>query len=135
LAAGIVASRELDARRDGEIDRQVELAVIEPPARVLELIGERPVSGVRLAQQWERLAESIERHRLEYNIDIERDGVFGPGVSRIPATERHRYERSRDELAAQVDRFRSERDMPDDPLLREILANTSERSVGVEREL
>ena len=63
LVAGVAAASELARRHQREISWHAELAVIQPPAHVRELIGERPASGVRLAQEWEQLASDIERHR------------------------------------------------------------------------
>jgi hypothetical protein len=78
LARGVAAGRELDARLAREIDHQVGLALLDPPAHVVELIGERPQSGVRLAQEWERLVERIERQRLSFSVAIHQDGPLGP---------------------------------------------------------
>jgi conjugative relaxase-like TrwC/TraI family protein len=106
LSIGIVASTELAGRREREVARQVELAVTEPPAHVIDLIGERPQSGVRLAQEWERLTGRLVRHRLDYGVDVDRDGPLGPDPSRIPIAHRSQYAVQREELTAHISEYR-----------------------------
>jgi conjugative relaxase-like TrwC/TraI family protein len=109
LVAQVAARSELAQRHERDIDRQAELAITHPPDHVRGLIGERPVSGVRLAQEWEQLADRIERHRLAHDIDVDRDGPLGPDPSQIPAARRPRYEHDRETLAGQIDQFRGQR--------------------------
>jgi hypothetical protein len=113
LAAGAAASRELHAREKREFDRQVELALLEPPSHVLEVIGERPPSGVRLAQDWERLAERIERHRLGYGLAVDRDGPLGPEPARMAPETRHTYGSQREQIAAEIEEYRHSAQLPD----------------------
>jgi hypothetical protein len=58
----IAAHHELQHRQQVQIKRDVNAAVLDPPEHVREPIGDRPASRVRLAQQWQRLAVTIERH-------------------------------------------------------------------------
>jgi conjugative relaxase-like TrwC/TraI family protein len=106
IAVGIIARRELAARARRETDMKVERALIEPPAHVVDLIGERPISGVRLAQEWERLAENIERHRLTYQIDADREEPLGPEPSRVAADRRQLYQEQREQLAGDIQGYR-----------------------------
>jgi hypothetical protein len=109
LLASIAARSEVAQRYERDIDRQAELAIADPPDHVRDVIGERPVSGVRLAQEWEQLAERIERHRLAHEIDVERHGPLGPDPAQVPAARRLQYERDREKLAGQIDQFRGQR--------------------------
>ena len=122
------------ARHEREIDRQAQSAVIQPPAHVHELIDDRPVSGVRLAQDWERLAGQIERHRLAYDVDVDvdRDGPLGPDPSRIAKEHRYAYEQQRLQLASEVEVYRQARGFPGHEQSREISA---EREQAFGREL
>jgi hypothetical protein len=129
---GSPASRELEHRHEREIDRQAQSAVIQPPAHVHELIDDRPVSGVRLAQDWERLAGQIERHRLAYDVDVNRDGPLGPDPCRIAKEHRYAYEQQRLQLASEVEVYRQARGFPGHEQSREISA---EREQAFGREL
>jgi hypothetical protein len=106
--------------------------VIQPPAHVHELIDDPPVSGVRLAQVWERLAGQIERHRLVYDLDVNRDGPLGPDPSRIAKEHRYTYEQQRLQLASDVEDYRQARGFPGHEQSREISA---EREQAFGREL
>jgi hypothetical protein len=106
LVTGLVAEAELEHRRQRDIAHHVELAITDPPEHVQELIGKRPVSGVTLARQWERLAESIERHRLGYVVDVGRDGALGPEPDLIPREQRDAYTEQRERLASDVAQYR-----------------------------
>jgi hypothetical protein len=119
-------------RRKEQIDQQAELAVTQPPEHVRELIGERPVSGVRLALQWERLADQIERHRLRYGLDVDRHGPLGPDPSKIARHQRAVYEQRRHKLAAEIERYRQARSLPAHEQAREI---TRDRDQTLPREL
>jgi hypothetical protein len=55
--------------------------------------------------------------------------------TRVPAAERHRYERSRDQLAVEIESMRSDRGMPEDPRVHEIVEASREQEVALEREL
>jgi hypothetical protein len=115
-------------RRKEQIDQQAELAVTQPPEHVRELIGERPVSGVRLAQQWERLAEQIERHRLRYGLDVNRHGPLDPDPSKIARHQRAVYEQRRHKLATEIERYRQARSLPAHEQAREITATATKPS-------
>jgi|GEM_PF-1133584 len=134
-ALGLAAGEELAAWRERSIAEQAARARIDPPDYVRELIGPPPVSGVAFAKRWEELAERLERHRLEYGIDVDRDGPLGSSPGRVSAKDRNRYEQSRELLAGEVERLRADRGMPDDPPVREIVESVHERSVGLGREL
>jgi hypothetical protein len=132
LVKQIAASAELAHRRELQTERAAELAITRPPAHVHELIGDRPVSGVRLAQEWELLAQRIERHRLTYEIDIKRSGPLGPEPSIVAREQRGVYDEQRNELAAQVALHRQARSLPDHAQVKEI---TREREQTLGREL
>jgi hypothetical protein len=70
------------------------------------------MSGVRLAEQWDRLAENLERHRLSYEIDVARAGPLGPEPSRLPKAQRGAYAQQRDQLADDADRYRAAQGVP-----------------------
>jgi hypothetical protein len=131
VAVGIVANAELTVRGKREIDRQVGLALIEPPAHVLDLIGERPASGVRLAQAWERLADSIERHRLGYALDVDRHGPLGPEPAQIAAEKRHGYGLQRGQIASEIEEYRQAAKLPELEQAREI-GRQRERNQGLD---
>jgi hypothetical protein len=109
VATAIAAKGELALRRHRAIEDQVRVALVAPPAHVCELIGERPISDLKLARDWERLAGSIERHRLSYELDIGIDGPLGPEPTRIAAANRHAYESERNRLVADIERYRETR--------------------------
>jgi hypothetical protein len=108
LAMRLAASAELAHRRELEIRREVNSALTEPPAHVRRLIGDPPTSAVRVAREWERVAEHIERHRLTYDLDLDRDGPLGPEPPAIGRNQRSEYEQQRRELAADIDAYRHE---------------------------
>ncbi len=126
VVTGLAAAGELARREQREIDRQAELAVTQLPAHVRELIGERPISGVQLAHEWERLAERIERHRLEYKLDLGRESPVGPEPSRIGREQRHAYEEQRDQLASEIESHREARGLPVNEQAREIMRGRDE---------
>ncbi len=128
---GLAARDELDHRRQLEVEHEAERAIIQPPAHLRELIGEPPVSGVKLNRQWEELAQALEHHRLEHLIDVDRDGPLGPDPSRITSAQRSEYERGRQQLAAEVEQLRHDRGLEPHPQVREIVERHPER----EREL
>jgi len=82
-----------------------------PPAsdQVRELIGDPPASGVRFAQRYDRLVDQLERHRIRWQLDIERDGPLGPDPGQIEGAERDRYQRQRAILERQVEAMRQRR--------------------------
>jgi hypothetical protein len=84
---------------------------------------------------WEDLTERIERHRLQYPIDVERDGPLGPSPSGVRSEERDRYERVRGRLAEEIDKVRSDRGMPEDSLVRKIAHESRQLPVDLAREL
>ena len=49
----------------------VEQTLAEPPSWVTAALGERPISGVRLSQQWERAVSEAVTYRLEQRIENE----------------------------------------------------------------
>jgi hypothetical protein len=132
LVKQIAASAELAERRELQIERAAELAMNRPPAHVQELIGERPVSSVRHAQEWEHLAQRIERHRLTYQLDIERQGPLGPEAATLAREQRGAYDEQRLELAAQVAIYREARNLPAHEQVREL---TRDREHSLERDI
>jgi conjugative relaxase-like TrwC/TraI family protein len=125
LVTSIAARSELEHRHERDIDRQADLAIADPPDHVRDLIGERPVSGVRLAQRWEHLADQIERHRLAHDVDVNPGGPLGPDPDRIPAARRLQFQRDREKLAGQIEQFRGERGLP--PRVPELARDGQER--------
>ena len=99
-----------------------------------ELIDARPISGLRLAQAWEQLAERIERHRLTYKLDADRGGPLGPEPARIAREHRPVYEQQRQQLASAIERYRQARGLPKHQQTREITIDRG-RDHGLEREL
>jgi len=61
---------------------------------------------VRLTEEWERLAERIERHQLGYEVDVGRDGALGPEPDLIRREQRAAYTEQRERLASDVEQYR-----------------------------
>lgn len=131
VVLGLAAAAELAHRRSLEIQDQVELALADPPAYVRELLGDRPASGIRLAQEWERLVEQIERHRLTYDINLDRRSPLGPDPSEIARVQRGRYQEQRLGLAADIEHYREEIGLPEHEQTRQI---TCELVAALDRE-
>ncbi len=132
LAAHIAASAELERRHEQEVNRQAELAIAAPPLCVGELIGERPISGVRLAREWEEIARQIERHRLSYGLDDDAEAVLSAETPHIEPRKRGPYEEERQRLAEQIERYRQECHLPELDAGRE-LAGDTRSDLGRER--
>jgi conjugative relaxase-like TrwC/TraI family protein len=115
-ADGLAAAAEHERRSRTEIDRQAQRAALHPPAHARELLGERPASGVKLARAWERFAVALERHRLEYEIDVGREGPLGDPARR-PADASIAYRHDRDRLAREISRLRHQRGLEPHPQL------------------
>ena len=115
-ADGLAAAAEHQQRRRTEIDRQAQRAALNPPAHARELLGERPASDVNLARAWQRLAVALERHRLEYEIDVGREGPLGDPARR-PAEASIAYRHDRDRLAREINRLRQQRGLQPHPQL------------------
>ena len=111
LAAGLAARAELEHRRERQITHDVERAVARLPEHIRDVIGERPVD-LGLAETWERLARRVERHRLTYEVDVDRDGSLGPDPSQIRKDQRVAYEEQRRSLAEDITRYRKSRGLP-----------------------
>jgi conjugative relaxase-like TrwC/TraI family protein len=132
LVSQVAARSQLAQRHERDIDRQADLAMTNPPDHVRDLIGDRPVSGVRLAQEWEQLADRIERHRLAHEIDTDRHGPLGPDPSHVPAARRLQYEHDRERLTSHIDKFRGQRGLaPGTPELARD-ADEREQHLGLE---
>ena len=112
LVVELAATSELQHRHERDIDHQASLAITHPPAHVLDLIGARPISGVRLADQWDRLAENLERHRLSYDIDVDHAGPLGPEPANLPKAQQSAYAEQREQLAVDADRYRAAQGLP-----------------------
>ena len=106
LVAQLAAAAELEHRRDRKIALELERAVIRPPERLRDVIGERPAAGTKLVEDWERLARRIERHRLTYEFHVDHDGSLGPDPSQIRKDQRVAYEEQRRALAEDVGLYR-----------------------------
>jgi hypothetical protein len=103
------ARAEHDQRRQAEIDRQAARAALDPPAHVRELLGEHPTSGAKLTQAWQRLAIALERHRLQYRIDVAKDGPLGPSPADPTVRATIAYRHDRDQLARGIAHLRHQR--------------------------
>jgi hypothetical protein len=112
LVAQLAAGAELEHRREQQTTLEVEHAVTRPPEHVRDAVGERPVDEPGLAEQWEQLARRVERHRLRYGFDADRDGSLGPDPSQITKDHRRAYEEQRLSLAKDIARYRESRDLP-----------------------
>jgi hypothetical protein len=76
------------------------------------MLGERSISDHELADRWERLTRRIERHRLTYGLDVDRDGPLRPDPSQLRADQRGAYEEERRALTRDVTRHRESRELP-----------------------
>jgi len=112
FTAQLAAGAELAHRQEQLIALEVERAVIRPPEHVRDVIGERPVADTEVAEHWERVARRVERHRLTYELDVDRDGSLGPDPSQIRMNERRAYEDQRRSLAEDIAHYREARDLP-----------------------
>ena len=112
LVAHLAAAAELEHRRHRQIALEVEQAVIRPPEHLRDVIGERPAADTKLVEDWERLARRVERHRLTYEFDVDRDGSLGPDPSQIRKDQRVAYEEQRRSLVEDVTRYRESRGLP-----------------------
>jgi hypothetical protein len=108
----LAAEAELERRQEQQIGKQLERAVAQPPEHIRNLIGERPTSDAALADEWERLARRIERHRLTYGLDVDQDGTLGPDPSQIGKHQRGAYDEQRRALAQDIAHHREVRDLP-----------------------
>src|SRR4029453_7231990 len=97
VADGLAADAEHDLRREAEVDRRAARAALDPPAHVRDMLGEHPTSGAKLTQAWQRLAIALERHRVQYGIDVAKDGPLGPSPAdpTVRATIAYRHDRDR----------------------------------------
>ena len=80
-----------------------------------ELLGERPASDVKLAHAWQRLAVALERHRLQYGIDVAKDGPLGPSPTNPTVRATIAYRHDRDRLARDINRLRQQRGLGPHP--------------------
>ena len=111
------ATREHAARRELALRAAADQAVAEPPAHVQQALGPRPEPGAE-RERWDELARALERHRIEHDVDVERDGPLGPS----PTSDAHArpgrdadYARAWRELAGRVREHRAERSLEPDP--------------------
>ena len=111
LAAQLAARAELKHRRERQITHDAERAVARLPEHIRDVIGERPVDPGP-AETWERLARRVERHRLTYEVDVDRDGSLGPDPSQIRKNQRVAYDEQRRSLAEDIARYRETRGLP-----------------------
>jgi hypothetical protein len=112
LVVQLAAEAELERRQEQQNADQVERAVAQPPEHIRNMIGERPLSDAALADQWERLTQRIERHRLTYRLDVDQDGTLGPDPSQIGKDQRGAYAEQRRSLAHQdIARHRESREL------------------------
>ena len=82
--------RELAVREAGE------RAVLEPPAHIRRMLGERPERAGSQRERWEQLARDLERYRLEHGVDVDRDGPVGRRPSGRDEEREQLVERIRD---------------------------------------
>jgi cell division protein FtsB len=108
VADGLGAEAEHEQRRHAEIDRQASRAALDPPAHVRELLGDRPTDA-KLAQAWQRLATALERNRLQYVIDVAKDGPLGPSPTDPTVRPTIAYRHDRDRLSRDIGRLRHQR--------------------------
>jgi conjugative relaxase-like TrwC/TraI family protein len=113
-ADGLAAAAEHEQRRQTEIDRRAQRAALDPPGHIRELIGEPPTFDVNLTRAWQRLAVALERHRLQYDIDVGRDGPLGDATRR-PAEDAIAYRHDRDRLARDIARLRQQQGLDPHP--------------------
>jgi hypothetical protein len=113
-ADALAAEAEHDRRRQTEIDRRAQRAAHDPPPHIRELLGKRPEADVKLARAWQQLAVAVERHRLQYGIDIQRDGPLGDPAHRPPEAS-IAYRHDRDRLARQIARLRRQQGVDPHP--------------------
>jgi conjugative relaxase-like TrwC/TraI family protein len=117
VADGLAADAEHDQRREAEIDRRAAQALLDPPAHVRDMLGEHPTSGAKLTQAWQRLAIALERHRLQYGIDVAKDGPLGPSPADPTVRATIAYRHDRDRLARDIARLRHQRGLGPHPQL------------------
>jgi hypothetical protein len=117
VADGLAAHAEHDQRREAEIDRQAARAALDPPAHVRDMLGEHPTSGAKLTQAWQRLAIALERYRLQYGIDVAKDGSLGPSPVDPTVRATIAYRHDRDRLARDIARLRHQRGLGPHPQL------------------
>jgi hypothetical protein len=106
VADGLAAAAAHEQRHRVEIERQAARAALDPPAHVREMLGERPTTGAKLTQAWQRLAIALERHRLQYEIDVAKDGPLGPSPTDPAVRATIAYRHDRDRLARDIPRLR-----------------------------
>jgi conjugative relaxase-like TrwC/TraI family protein len=115
-ADGLAAAAEHEHRRQTEIDRQAQRAAVDPPAHIRQVLGEPPATGRKLAHAWQRLAVALERHRLQYGIDVAREGPLGD-PSRRPAGASIAYRHDRDRLARNINLLHRQQGLDPHPQL------------------
>ena len=115
VADGLAAEVEHEQRRQADIDRQAARAALDPPPHVRDLLGERPTSGPTVTQAWQRLAVALERHRLQYRIDVAKDGPLGPSPADPTVRASVAYRRDRERLAREITRLRHQRGLEPHP--------------------
>ena len=115
VADGLAAEVEHERCRQADIDRQATRAALDPPPHVRDLLGERPTSGPTVTQAWQRLAVALERHRLQYGIDVAKDAPLGPSPADPTVRASVAYRRDRERLAREITRLRHQRGLEPHP--------------------
>jgi hypothetical protein len=83
------------------------------------MLGERPASGAEAAEAWQRLAIALERHRLQFDIDVAKDGPLGPSPADPAVGATIAYRDDRDRLARDIARLRHPRNLGPHPQIRD----------------
>ena len=118
-----LARRELDVRRELAVREAGERAVLEPPAHITRMLGERPERAGAQRERWEQLARDLERYRLKHGVDVDRDGPVG----RRPSGR----DEEREQLVERIRDLRAERGLsPETPGL-ELDVDAPELDLGV----
>jgi conjugative relaxase-like TrwC/TraI family protein len=115
VADGLAAGVEHEQRSQADIDRQAARAALDPPPHVRDLLGERPTSGPTATQAWQRLAVALERHRLQYRINVAKDGPLGPSPADPTVRASVAYRSDRERLAREITRLRHQRGLEPHP--------------------
>jgi hypothetical protein len=113
-AHALAAAAEHERRHRTEIDRRAQRAAQDTPPHIREVLGEPPATDAKLTRAWQQLAVALERHRLQYGIDIERDGPLGHPAHR-PRDAAIAFRQDRDGLARQIARLRRQQGLHPHP--------------------
>ncbi len=100
--------RELRERREHAAEQAAEAAAQPASPRLEATLGDRPAAGQE-RDAWDALAGELERHRVRYGLDPDRDGPLGPADRPAVAADAHevaRYRDDRERLATALDAWR-----------------------------